>query len=64
MQTDKNNKERITIQIRVNQELKDGFTKYCETLGTTMSDELKRYMTICRNQYYTNTIPGHKRTDY
>lgn len=50
MATDNNNlKKRIAIQIRVDEEKRDKFKNYCDKLGTTMSDELKRYITRCCN---------------
>ena len=38
-------REMTVLQIRIDKELKDRFTKYCKELGTTPSDELRRYMT-------------------
>lgn len=37
-------KKRAVIQIRVDQEIKDKFNIYCDNIGTTMSDELKRFI--------------------
>ena len=43
-------KEMTVLQIRIDKELKDRFTKYCKELGTTPSDELRRYMTKKANE--------------
>lgn len=41
------NKKRVVIQIRLDDKQKEIFEMYCRDLGTTMSDELKRYIVRC-----------------
>ena len=48
--TDTQKKEMTVLQIRIDKELKDRFTEYCRQLGTTPSDELRRYMTRKANE--------------
>lgn len=35
------------IQIRIPEEVKKEFEKYCNDMGTKMSDEIKRYIHSC-----------------
>ncbi len=37
------------INFRVDEKLKEDYLKYCEQVGTTFSDDLRRYMKKCAN---------------
>jgi antitoxin component of RelBE/YafQ-DinJ toxin-antitoxin module len=37
------------INVRIPLELKKEYIKYCEHIGTTYSDDLRRYITKCIN---------------
>lgn len=43
--------EEHRINFRVDKQLKEDYLKYCEHIGTTYSDDLRRYMTKCINEY-------------
>jgi antitoxin component of RelBE/YafQ-DinJ toxin-antitoxin module len=35
------------MNLRVTEDLKQKYIEYCESLGTTYADDLRRYMTKC-----------------
>jgi antitoxin component of RelBE/YafQ-DinJ toxin-antitoxin module len=37
------------INVRIDPALKEEYIKYCEHIGTTYSDDLRRYITKCVN---------------
>ena len=36
--------KKVTIQVRLDEVTRDKFQKYCETAGTSVSDELRRFI--------------------
>lgn len=46
-------KEEIRINFRVDAEIKEKYLEYCKNIGTSYSDDLRRYITKCVNESKT-----------
>lgn len=40
----------IRVNFRVDEDLKENYLQYCKQIGTSFSDDLRRYMTKCVNE--------------